>query len=99
MVHRHLTDLAIQKLSFTERTYVYDTQLKGFGLRVGTNRKAFIVIRRGRRKTLGLYPYMTLKDARRHAAQHLLGHLAPSDTPRTADAVDTYLKSLKRRLR
>lgn len=61
------TDLAIQRLS-TEGVY-FDTKTPAFGLRVGKNRKTWMVMR-GRNRTrirLGHYPALNLTEAKRKA--------------------------------
>jgi integrase len=97
MVQKVLTDLSVRKLS--EPGYVWDTSLPAFGVRVGKRRKAFVVIRNGRRKTLGLYPYLSLKDAREKAKRALLAPLEAQNCPRTNETVGDYLRSLQRRPR
>lgn len=72
-----LTDLAIQKLAppaSGQQTY-FDDAVRGFGVRVSQGgSKSFIVIHGAtrQRKTIGRYPAMTLKDARREAQAFLL---------------------------
>ena len=67
----HLTDLAIQKLKpppSGQKTF-YDNQLPGFGIRVSQRPKSFVVMygRRRQLKTLGRYPSLSLKEARKQA--------------------------------
>jgi integrase len=64
---------------------LWDGSLKGFGLRVGKNRKTFIVlVASGRRKAIGVWPLVSLRDARTAArkllAQKTLGHTHPTHT-------------------
>lgn len=66
-------------------TTLWDDSLKGFGVRVGKNRKTFIVlIESGRRQSIGTYPLMTLADARTEAkiilAEKTLGKVRPKYT-------------------
>ena len=78
----HLTDLAIQKLKpppSGQKTF-YDNQLPGFGIRVSQRSKSFVVMygRRRQLKTLGRYPSLSLKEARKQA-QTFIG----ADKPQT----------------
>lgn len=77
-----LTDLAIQKLKppTTGQKTVFDNQLPGFGIRVGKLSKSFVVVYGQRRqlKTLGRYPTLSLKDARKKA-QGFLSADQPQD--------------------
>ena len=68
MPRLHLTDVVVSRLSELG-TYI-DKTTPAFGLRVGKNRKAWFVIR-GRerlRTTIGLYPAVSLADARKETA-------------------------------
>ncbi len=70
-----MTDLAVRNLAFTERAtyYVWDADLRGFGVRVGKQSKNFVAIRDGGRRTsLGRYPAVSLKLARERAKGVLL---------------------------
>lgn len=78
---------------------MWDTLVRGFGVRVSPRRKVFVVIRNGRRKTLGVYDVLSLKDARRQAQHILLGNFGPEPSPKTSIAVDNYLRSLQARPR
>ncbi len=75
---RNLTDALVAKLAAPEsgRTEVFDIQLPGFGVRVGTSgKRAFFVMYRAHgklvRETLGIYPAMQLNAARKAAAKSL----------------------------
>lgn len=92
-----LTELTIRALP---PGYFWDLSLPAFGIRVGKRRRAFIVVRNGRRKTLGLNTFLPLKEARRQAQLALLGPFAPKeDAPRTHEAIETNLRSLTARPR
>ncbi len=62
-----LTDIVVRNLKAPDKgqeTY-WDATLPGFGVRVSQGgTKSFIVIRRGKRRVLGRYPIMTLKEGR-----------------------------------
>jgi integrase len=97
---QQLTDAFIK--SAKEGTY-WDSKLPGFGLRVGKQRKSFLVlIASGRRKSIGHYPLMSLADARRTArellAEKMLGKVQPSRIS-FEDAKEDYLKECAERLR
>lgn len=75
---RNLTDSLVAKLKPPAggRLEVFDQQLPGFGVRIGTSgRRAFFVMYRAHgklvRETLGTYPALSLKDARRQAAKSM----------------------------
>jgi hypothetical protein len=79
----------------------WDRSLKGFGLRVGKNRKTFIVlIASGRRKAIGTWPLMSLAVARAHAktmlAEKALGRTYPTHTA-FDDAKANFLKDCEKR--
>lgn len=70
-----LTDMAIQKMPHVEtgQKRVRDSTLPGFGVLVGKASKTFFVMYGERRqlKTLGRYPEISLKDARKAALRYL----------------------------
>jgi hypothetical protein len=92
MVQKGLSDVAIANL----RTpgYYWD-KLPGFGVRVGKTRKAFIVVRGGHRQTLGIYPHLSLSDARRLATLALYGSKAVSASLKSSEALKQYLDQLQ----
>lgn len=73
-----LTDLAIQKLKPrpTGQYTNFDDQLGGFGIRISQRSKSFVVMygKRRRLKTLGRYPAISLKTARRQAQTFLAAY-------------------------
>jgi len=74
---------------------LWDTALKGFGLRVGKDARTFIVlIGGGRRHKLGRYPQVTLAEARKEAkriqAEKHLGQVKPTHVA-FDDARDDFL--------
>ena len=100
-----LTDSLIRSAPFCEsgtRT-IWDGQLKGFGLRISTTTKSFVVlIASGRRQTLGRYPLLPLADARKEAkrllAEKMLGKIRPAHKA-YEDAKDAFIADCGKRLR
>jgi integrase len=88
------------KLSFTDlsvralRPGVYfDTKTPAFGIRVGKNRRTWIVLK-GARSTkvrLGHYPALSLMEARRRALIALGSSYAPSTAPTFVEALNQFL--------
>jgi integrase len=62
-----LTDLGIRSLKGETRTDYWDARTPGFGIRVGRRSKVFVAKIANRRHTIGLYPNLSLADARRKA--------------------------------
>lgn len=94
-----LTDLAIQKIKPPEsgQAAYWDTQLKGFGLRVSQGgSKTFVVNHQGSLKTLGRYPEMSLKDARREAKTVQTTTSSPSTGKRLQEAISAFLEATER---
>lgn len=90
-----LTDATIR--ACPHGTILWDSSLKGFGLRAGKTRKTFIVlVASGRRKRIGAYPLVSLSEARSYAkrliAEKTLGKIMPTHTA-FDDAVAEYLAS------
>ena len=65
----HLTDVVVLRLR-TPGTY-FDKSTPAFGIRVGKNRKTWIVIRGTERTRIGHYPTLGLADARKEAKKLL----------------------------
>jgi integrase len=90
---RHLTDSAVRSIQASHRQVDYwATDLQGFGLRVSPGgRKAWVLRYRldGRqsRLTLGVYPHLTLADARSQAKQ-ALGDVAHHTDPAALKQVE-----------
>lgn len=83
----NITDLAIRKLSWNgKQTTYWDTNLKGFGVRVSKHKKSYVVMVGRQRKLITLFRYgdKPLKDARSDARALLvqwsdLGLKTPQD--------------------
>ncbi len=66
----HFTELALSRMS-TPGVY-YDTNIRAFGCRIGKHsRTLFVVKNGGHRVTLGRFPELDLKTARRRAQEVL----------------------------
>ena len=82
-----LTDTLIQKYKVpdTGRVEIFDTQVQGFGVRIGQRDRAFFFIRRvngGKtRFSLGQYPAITLTKARSQALD-ILNRIKKGEDPR-----------------
>src|SRR4051812_33900423 len=87
-VQKALSDVALQNLK--EPGYYWD-KLPGFGVRRGKRRTTFICVRNGRRTTLGVYPHLTLADARRLATQALYATVSAPIRQSVELAADRYL--------
>jgi integrase len=86
----NLTDLTVQRLS--AGTY-YDKKTPAFGIRVGSNRRTWIVVK-GERRTkirLGHYPSMSLADARKRAFVVLGSPLEQKPQIAFLEAKDAFL--------
>ena len=65
-----LTDRTVQTLAYSGKPQtIWDTNLKGFGVRIMQTRKTFTVMRGQQREriTLGHYPDISLQEARKKA--------------------------------
>lgn len=81
----NLTDFAIKSMPLRPEgtATLWDTTIKGFGVRVGKASKTFIVlIDSGRRQKIGRYPVVSLQEARNAAklllAEKTLGRVRPT---------------------
>lgn len=96
------TDLAIQQFKpLLRQYYVYDEQVRNFGLCISPGgTKTFIAVtgpaNARTRVTLGRYPAMTLKEARKAAARY---EPRATKAPIFHEALDPYLKEARRNLR
>ena len=78
MTATKLTEAVVKKLAYApvgKQLFVGDTELPGFGLRIGATAKTFFVEKRVRGKTrrfsIGRHPQVCCHDARACALQHL----------------------------
>ncbi|MEZ0305893.1 MAG: integrase arm-type DNA-binding domain-containing protein, partial [Hyphomicrobiaceae bacterium] len=99
MQKKSLTDLTIPRLP---PGYHWDATLSAFGIRVGKTSRTFVYVRSGKRTTLGRYPEISLKAARKKAAAifaGLTGEVSPEISTITEDAVQIYLSAHQGRKR
>lgn len=96
------TDLSIQSLKWNgKHTNYFDRKLPSFGVRVGKNRKTFIIVK-GRERiasTIGHYPDLTLQDAKKQAK---LALITPTDAKSQLSyetACDAFLEAMEKRLK
>lgn len=101
MPTKNLTDLSVQRLKYKDKSTTYwDTNLKGFGVRVGKRTKTFTVMTGKDRKviTVGRYPDDNLKDSRAKGKQLLLRYAGRTSLT-VDDAKAEFLDSCKKRLK
>ena len=86
----NFTDLAVRSLS---EGYHWDEKVAGFGIRVGKNRKTWLVVKgKNRTKiTLGHYPSLSLQDARKKALVEIGSPTASRSAPTFPDALNAFL--------
>ena len=84
------TDLTIKSLK--EGTY-FDTKTSAFGLRVGKNRRTWIVLKgaRSAKLAIGHYPNCSLKQARQKALVALGTPHTSSNSPKFTEARNQFL--------
>jgi len=98
-----LTELGIRKLKVPKqgRKIYFDDALPGFGVRVSTRFKTFVVVygTDRRYKTIARFPDTSLSDARKEAKRLLALRPAILSLVRYSDAVDDFLDDCQSRLR
>jgi integrase len=96
MATLHFTDVVISRLK--EPGIYYDVTTPGFGVRVGKNRKVWVVVRGKQRQRIkiGRYPSMTLADARKEAKRLLLEKPKKNDRMTFDDAYELYKPDMER---
>lgn len=99
----HLTDISIRQLTHpaTGQVKVRDDTLPGFGLIVGKRTKTFFVMygTDRRTKTLGRYPDISLKDARKEARLLLATKPIKTSSMSVSAALTAYLSECERKNR
>ena len=86
----HFTDITLKNLP--EGVH-FDTRLTSFGLRVGKNRRTWLVVKGANRTkiALGHYPSLSLQDARRKALAALAAPEEKSPPPTFPEAREAFL--------
>lgn len=91
-MQKKLTDISIRALP--QGTY-FDERTPAFGIRIGKNRKTWIVLKGPRTRRvqtiLGYYPALTLSDARKKAHVALGSPLDPPRAPSFPQAIQEFL--------
>ena len=95
-----LTDAAIAKLPLaTKYQYTKFDELRGFGIRVSTHSKTFVLKKDNKYHTLGRWPSVTLKQARHEAHRRIALKYFPKSSPMIETAIQEYLHHQQSRLR
>src|SRR5271165_24938 len=98
-----LTDVTVNALKPTEKQVKYfDKKLPAFGVRVGKQRKTFVVMMGRSRKlvTIGHYPDMPLTEARQQAKKLLAGlPVEDFEGPTFPETLDLFLANQAEKLR
>jgi hypothetical protein len=91
----HLTDVVVSRLK-SLGTY-FDETTPAFGIRVGKNRKTWIVMRgvERQRVRIGHYPALSLADARKEAKKLLTEEPTKHSWKAFSEAYDEYKEALK----
>lgn len=84
-----LTELSVRSLKASTQTDFWDTNLPGFGLRVGPRSKTFVFKHQNRRYTIGTWPELSLKEARDRARTRT-GIAEGSTSITLSEAFETY---------
>ena len=91
-----LTDLTIPRL---KPGYHWDGTLPAFGIRVGKRARTFVVVQSGNRTTIGRWPELSLREARKRA-HRVLGSDPTDRTDFTSEeALAEYIESSQLRKR
>src|SRR4051812_2311544 len=85
------TDLTVRSL---KEGLHFDDKLPAFGIRIGKNRKTWLVVRQPNRTKvkLGYFPALSLADARTAAHKALGTPYAPQTVPTFPEALDEFLE-------
>lgn len=96
------TDLSLQKLKWNgQTTYYWDTKTPSFGIRVGAQKKTWVIIQGKDRKvtSLGFYPHASLQDTKKKAKLELLTPAATKPRLSYEKSVEQYLEAIKGRVK
>src|SRR5215467_10367224 len=90
------TELSLENLKPEKQTRYFDSALANFGIVCGKRRKTFFVVTGEERKlkTLGRFPSVTLKTARREALAILDGTIVIRDAQDPDARIKEYIKQL-----
>lgn len=94
-----LTDVTVKNLRYAGKVAKhFDDGLPNFGVRVYKSGVSFIVMLGNARKmvTLGRYPELSLKDARKRAVELLSGKTAPVELKNAESAISAFLEHVRR---
>jgi integrase len=82
------TELSVRSLPLGAH---FEKATPAFGLRVGKTKRTWLIVRRGKRKTLGHFPHLSVADARKKARRLLCDD--PSDRPAISfrEALDEFI--------
>lgn len=86
----NFTDLTVRSLP---EGLHFDARTPGFGIRIGKQRKTWLIVKQPNRTKvrLGHYPDLTLADARRKALVALGSPLTPKTAPPFPEALESFL--------
>lgn len=99
-VQKLINEVTIKALKPSDPRYdCWDTQLPRFGVRVGKRRKTFICNIGKRRKVLGHYPHISVKDARDAAKRLLYAKYLPKVSSNALTLTEDYQKAISGDLR
>lgn len=88
-----VTIRAVRAASAGEQIDYWDTRTPGFGLRVGSRTKTFVVKRANRRITIGRYPDLSLAEARNQAKRLLAQQRVEPSTITFEAALTLFLET------
>jgi hypothetical protein len=100
MSRAHLTEMTVRALRPRDQQFrVWDTATPGFGCLVSGKRKSWIVMFGKRRhlKVIGVFPDLSLADARKTAKKILLSHADHAPTAMRTEP--DFIASMKKRAR
>lgn len=101
MTKTYLTDLTLRRLPFSEsgQQSYWDSQLPGFGVKIGRRTKTFMVKHQNRVSTLGRYPNVSLTNARRAAMGVLSQDRTEKRPTKLSEARMSYLMECEQKNR
>jgi integrase len=85
-----ITELAVRALKSEVQTDFWDTNLRGFGIRIGPRSKTWVLKHKNKRYTLGRWPKIGVKQARDEAHRRLGAYEALPAAITFTDALTIY---------